>query len=105
MNSPPNAHILSTCFWIVFGDRSDAARFSRNGRNRVSNCSPEEAIGSPLAGLPYLLKGFPLFGKLRLTAGELLPPPYRNIDVPSIDVHPETDALVLLGGNQGSPGP
>src|SRR5713226_1849871 len=40
MNSPPNAHILSTCFWIVFGDRSDAARFSRNGRNRVSNCSP-----------------------------------------------------------------
>src|ERR1700720_4717340 len=40
MNSPPNAHILSTCFWIFFGDRSDAARFSRNGRNRLSNCSP-----------------------------------------------------------------
>jgi len=31
MNSPPSTHMLSTCFWMVFGDRSDAARYSRNG--------------------------------------------------------------------------
>ena len=33
MNSPPNAHMLSTCLWIVFDDSSDAARCSRTGRN------------------------------------------------------------------------
>jgi hypothetical protein len=34
---------VPTCcrrFWIVFGDRSDAARCSRKGRNSVTNCSP-----------------------------------------------------------------
>jgi hypothetical protein len=40
MNSPPSAHMLSTCFWIVFGDRSDAASCSRKGRNSTANCSP-----------------------------------------------------------------
>src|SRR5204863_636 len=40
MASRPNGHRLSTCFWSVLGDRSDPARFSRNGRNRVNNCSP-----------------------------------------------------------------
>ena len=44
MNSPPSAHRLSTCFWIVFGDRSDAARYSRNGRNSASSCSPGRQI-------------------------------------------------------------
>ena len=40
MNSPPSAHMLSTCFWIVFGDRFDVAKCSRNGRNNVTSCSP-----------------------------------------------------------------
>ena len=35
MNSPPSTHMLSTCFWMVLGDRSDAARYSRKGRNRT----------------------------------------------------------------------
>src|ERR1019366_8279820 len=49
MNSPPSTHILSTCFWIVFGDRSDAARCSRNGRIRTSNCSPGgRSFSSPI---------------------------------------------------------
>jgi hypothetical protein len=33
-------HKLSTCFWIVFGDRFDTDRGSRNGRDDVTNCSP-----------------------------------------------------------------
>jgi hypothetical protein len=32
----PRAHVLSTCFWMVFGDRADAARCSRNGRDGES---------------------------------------------------------------------
>lgn len=32
MSSPPNTHMLSMCFWIVFGDRFDIAKCSRNGR-------------------------------------------------------------------------
>ena len=38
MNSPPRAHVLSTCYWMVFGDRFDAARCSGNGRNNAINC-------------------------------------------------------------------
>jgi hypothetical protein len=56
MNSPPNAHMLSTCFWIVFGDRSDAARCSRKGRNRASYCSPGgRSFSSPIheRGQPF----------------------------------------------------
>src|SRR5258708_17066507 len=40
MNSPANAQMLSTCFWIVFGVRFDIAKCSRNGRNSVTSCSP-----------------------------------------------------------------
>src|ERR1017187_5687310 len=40
MNSPPNTHMLSTCFWIVFGDKFDIAKYSRNGRNSVTNAKP-----------------------------------------------------------------
>ena len=32
-------HVIDV-FCMVFGDRSEAARYSRNGRNRASICSP-----------------------------------------------------------------
>src|SRR2546427_4097615 len=49
MNSPPSIHMLSTCFWMVFGDRFDAARCSRKGRNRATNCAPGgRSFSSPI---------------------------------------------------------
>ena len=56
MNSPPSTHMLSTCFWMVFGDRFDAARYSRKGRNRATNCSPGgRSFSSPIheRGQPF----------------------------------------------------
>src|SRR3974390_2372817 len=40
MMSPPNAQTLSTCFWMVFGDRSAPTRCSRNGRKQATSFSP-----------------------------------------------------------------
>ena len=31
---------VEACPWIVFGDRSDAVRCSRKGRNKAISCSP-----------------------------------------------------------------
>ena len=53
---PPSAHILSTCFSIVFGDRSEAARDSRNGRKQANNRSPGgRSFSSPIdeRGQPF----------------------------------------------------
>ncbi len=47
---PASVHMLSTCFRIVFGVRSDAARDSRNGRNRISSCSPGSRSFQPHPG-------------------------------------------------------
>src|SRR5438552_1095692 len=40
MISPPSSQMLSTCFRMVFGERLDEARCSRNGRKQTSSCSP-----------------------------------------------------------------
>ena len=45
----PSAHMLSTCFWIVFGERAEAASCSRNGRNKATSCSPGgRSFSSPI---------------------------------------------------------
>jgi hypothetical protein len=50
------AHMLSTCSWIVFGDRSEAARCSRKGRSKARSCSPgSRSFSSPIQerGQPF----------------------------------------------------
>ena len=37
--SPPNDYRLSTCFWMVLGERSEATKSARSGRKQAPNLS------------------------------------------------------------------